>query len=54
MQKPIAKIFKNNGSDLSSEEFQSTLITIIIGIVHGRAGGQSLWLLNFPELIMEF
>ena len=30
MQKPIAKIFKNNGSDLSSEEFQSTLITIIV------------------------
>lgn len=30
MQKPIANIFKNNKSDLSPEEFQSTLITIIV------------------------
>lgn len=30
MQKPIVKLFKNNNSDLSPEEFQSTLITIIV------------------------
>lgn len=30
LQKPIAKIFKNNNSDLSPDEFQSTLITIIV------------------------
>lgn len=30
MQKPIAKIFKNNHSDLAPEEFQATLITIIV------------------------
>jgi uncharacterized protein len=30
MQKPIAKLFKNQKSDLSQEEFISTLVTIIV------------------------
>lgn len=30
MQKPIAKLFKNQKSDLSHEEFLSTLVTIIV------------------------
>ena len=56
MQKPIAKIFKNNGSDLSSEEFQSTLITIIVLFCASGTGiyGESTPSAPHPEYLWTY